>query len=159
MPTEIAKYLDDVKAALDEYNNGTINDFQYWDKVATIRENYRETVKLYFSGEEVAVSKAHIVEVFNAFEAKIEKGIEKAVEMGNGLVPTYITHEAVDFEPVVDENGAPVISHYGLQKAKVKEFKAVPLPYFLEGPARMMGYVDTKTAKDMYKKVKETVPL
>lgn len=28
--------------------------------------------------------------------------------MGNGLVPTYFTHEAVDFEPVVDENGNPV---------------------------------------------------
>jgi hypothetical protein len=42
MPAEIAKYLDDVKAALDEYNNGTINDFQYWDKVATIREAYEK---------------------------------------------------------------------------------------------------------------------
>ena len=80
MPAEIAKYLDDVKAALDEYNNGTINDFQYWDKVATIREAYRETIKLYLSGEETVVSKAHIVEVFKAFEAKIEKGIAKAVE-------------------------------------------------------------------------------
>ncbi len=30
------------------------------------------------------------------------------------------THEAVDFEPVVDENGNPVMSHYGLQKAVVK---------------------------------------
>ena len=156
MPAEIAKYLDDVKAALDEYNNGTINDFQYWDKVATIREAYRETIKLYLSGEETVVSKAHIVEVFKAFEAKIEKGIAKAVEMGNGLVPTYITHEAVDFEPVVDENGEPVISHYGLQKAKVKEFKAVALPYFLEGPARMMGYEDVDTARDMYNKVKNT---
>ena len=88
----------------------------------------------HLSGEETVVSKAHIVEVFKAFEAKIEKGIAKAVEMGNGLVPTYITHEAVGFEPVVDENGEPVISHYGLQKAKVKEFKAVALPYFLDQP-------------------------
>lgn len=156
MPAEIAKYMDDVKAALDEYNAGALNDFAYWDKVATIRENYRESVKLYFSGEETTVSKAHIVEVFSAFADKIEKGIEKAIEMGNGLVPTYITHEAVDFEPVVDENGEAVISHYGLPKAKVKEFKAVPLPYFLEGPARMMGYVDTDTARDMFNKVKET---
>lgn len=156
MPVEIAKYMDDVKATLDEYNAGALDDFSYWDKVATIRENYRETVKLYFSGEEATVSKEHIVEVFQAFAAKIEKGIEKAIEMGNGLVPTYITHEAVDFEPVVDEKGEAVISHYGLPKAKVKAFKAVPLPYFLEGPARMMGYVDTDTARDMYNKVKKT---
>lgn len=156
MPAEIAQYLEDVKEALDAYNAGTLEDFAYWDKVATIRENYRAAVKLYFSGEETSVSKAHIAEIFRAFEAKIEKGIEKAVKMGDGLVPTYITHEAVDFEPVVDANGEPVISHYGLQKAKVKAFKSVALPYFLEGPARMMGYVDTDTARDMYHKVKET---
>lgn len=156
MPVEIEKYMDDVYAALNEYNAGSLNDFAYWDKVATIREEYRESVKLYLSGDKNTVGKDHIVEVFKAFAEKIDKGIEKAIEMGNGLVPTYITHEAVDFEPVVDENGEAVISHYGLPKAKVKEFKAVPLPYFLEGPARMMGYVDTDTARDMFNKVKET---
>lgn len=76
--------------------------------------------------------------------------------MGNGLVPTYFTHEAVDFEPVVDENGNPVMSHYGLQKAVVKEFKTVALPYFLEGPARMMGNVNEETAREMYNNVKKT---
>lgn len=156
MPAEIAKYMDDVKAVLDEYNAGSISDFEYWDRVASIRENYRETVKLYLSGEEVNVSKAHIAEVFEAFAAKIDKGIEKAVEMGNGIVPTYLTHEVTDFEPVVDADGNAVMSHYGLQKAKVKAFKTEPLPYFLEGPARMMGYVDTDTAREMYNKVKGT---
>ena len=156
MPAEIAKYLDDVKAVLDKYNNGQVSDFEYWDEVATIRENYRESVKLYLSGEETEVSKDYINEVFSAFAAKIDKGIEKAVEMGNGLVPTYFTHEAVDFEPVVDENGNPVMSHYGLQKAVVKEFKTVALPYFLEGPARMMGNVNEETAREMYNNVKKT---
>ena len=156
MPAEIAKYLDDVKAVLDKYNNGQVSDFEYWDKVATIREKYRESVKLYLSGEETEVSKDYINEVFSAFAAKIDKGIEKAVEMGNGLVPTYFTHEAVDFEPVVDENGNPVMSHYGLQKAVVKEFKTVALPYFLEGPARMMGNVNEETAREMYNNVKKT---
>jgi hypothetical protein len=156
LPAEIAKYLDDVKAVLDKYNNGQVSDFEYWDEVATIRENYRESVKLYLSGEETEVSKDYINEVFSAFAAKIDKGIEKAVEMGNGLVPTYFTHEAVDFEPVVDENGNPVMSHYGLQKAVVKEFKTVALPYFLEGPARMMGNVNEETAREMYNNVKKT---
>lgn len=156
MPAEIAKYLRDVKATLDKANAGELNDFEYWDAVATIRENYRETIKLYFSGEETALAKSEIVEIFKAFEAKIEKGIAKAVEIGEGVVPTYFTHEVTDFEPVVDADGNPVMSHYGLQKAKVKGFKAVPLPAFLEGPARMMGYVDTDTAREMFNNVKKT---
>lgn len=49
------------------------------------------------------------------------------------------------------------MSHYGLQKAKVKGFKAVPLPAFLEGPARMMGYVDTDTAREMFNNVKRQI--
>lgn len=78
MPAEIAKYLRDVKATLDKANAGELNDFEYWDAVATIRENYRETIKLYFSGEETALAKSEIVEIFKAFEAKIEKGIAKS---------------------------------------------------------------------------------
>ena len=156
MPAEIAQYLEDVKAALDAYNAGNLNDFEYWDKVATIREEYRASVVTYFSGKETAVSRAQIVEVFKAFEEKISKGIAKAIELGNGIVPTYLTHEVTDFEPVVDAEGNAVISHYGLPKAKVKAFKTVPLPYFLEGPARMMGYEDVETARALYNKVKET---
>ena len=156
MPVEIADYLDAVKAELDKYNAGSLNDFEYWDNVATIRENYRAKVKLYFSGEEKSVAKTYIADVFKAFAEKIEKGIAKAIEMGDGIVPTYLTHEAVDFEPVVDAQENAVISHYGLPKAKVKAFKTVPLPYFLEGPARMMGYVDTDTARTLFNKVKKT---
>ena len=33
------------------------------------------------------------------FKFKTDMASKKAVEMGNGLVPTYFTHEAVDFEP------------------------------------------------------------
>lgn len=88
------------------------------DAVASVREAYRAATKLEFSGDKDSVSKAHIVEVFEAFAEKIEKGIEKAVEIGNGLVPTYFTHEAIDFEPVVDENGEPVIRPLRITEGK-----------------------------------------
>ncbi len=155
-PAEIAQYLKDVKAALDEYNAGSLSDFDYWDKVASIREDYRAKVKLYFSGDETEVAKSELVEIFKAFSDKLAKGIDKAVEMGNGIVPTYLTHEVTDFEEVKDANGEAVISHYGLPKAKVKAFKTVALPYFLEGPARMMGYIETEKARELFNKVKET---
>lgn len=156
IPYEIAKYMDDVKAVLDEFNAGKLSDFEYWDKVATIRENYREKVKLFLSGKETMVSKNHIKEVFISFLEKVNAGIDKAIKFGNGLVPTYFTHEVTDFEPINDENGNPVLSHYGLQKAKVKAFETKALPYFLEGPARMMGNVDEKTAREIYNAVKKT---
>lgn len=156
MPAEIADYLVNVKAVLDKANAGELSDFEYWDSVAAVRENYREQVKLYFSGDEKTMSKKEIASIFKAFEEKIEKGIAKAVELGNGIVPTYLTHEVTEFEPVVDADGNAVMSHYGLQKAKVKGFKTVPLPPFLEGPARMIGYTDVDTAREIYKNVKNS---
>ncbi|MBR3173949.1 MAG: cellobiose phosphorylase [Eubacterium sp.] len=156
MPVEIVSYLRDVKSALDEYNAGNLSDFEYWDKVATIREGYREKTRLYFGGEEGIITKEEVVEIFKAFSDKIAKGIEKAKEMGGGIVPTYLTHEVTDFDEVKDADGNPVISHYGLPKAKVKAFKTVALPYFLEGPARMMGYIDTDEAREIFNKVKQT---
>ncbi len=156
VPAQIAKYLEDVKAALDEYNAGSLSDFDYWDKVASIREAYRAETKLALSEEKTAVTRGHIGEIFAAFNEKIEKGIAKAVEMGNGIVPTYFVHTVTDYEAVTDENGEPVISHYGLPKAKVKAFETSALPYFLEGPARQMGYIETAKAKEIYEKVKTT---
>ncbi|MBR3645077.1 MAG: cellobiose phosphorylase [Lachnospiraceae bacterium] len=154
MPAEIVDYLKAVKTELDKYNAGELNDFEYWDAVATIREGYRAKVKLYFSGAEATMTRAEIAEVFAAFEAKIDKGIAKAVELGGGIVPTYLTHEVTDFEPAVDADGNPIKTHYGLQRAIVKGFKVVPLPPFLEGPARMIGTTDIPTAKTIYQNVK-----
>lgn len=156
VPAEIVDYLMSVKAELDKYNAGSYSDFEYWDAVATVRENYRAKVKLYLSGEEKTIAKKEVAAIFKAFEEKIEKGIAKAVELGNGIVPTYLTHEVTDFEPVTDDAGVPVNSHYGLQKAVVKGFRTVPLPPFLEGPARMIGHSDVDTAKKIYNNVKNS---
>lgn len=156
LPVEIADYLLAVKAELDKYNAGELSDFEYWDSVATIRENYRKSVKLYFSGAETTLTKREVAAIFAAFEAKIDAGIAKAVELGNGIVPTYLTHEVTDYEPVFDAEGNPVNTHYGLQKAVVKGFKAVPLPPFLEGPARMIGTTDVATAKEIFNNVKNS---
>jgi len=156
LPVEIMDYLVAVKAELDKYNAGQLSDFEYWDSVATIREDYRAKVKLYFDGEEKTMPAKEVAAIFAAFAEKIEKGIAKAIEMGNGIVPTYLTHEVTDYEPVVDADGNPVNTHYGLQAAKVSGFKTVPLPPFLEGPARMIGYADTETAKTIYKNVKNS---
>jgi hypothetical protein len=88
---------------------------------------------------------------------KLNQGINKAVELGDGLVPTYFRFEAVSFQPVVDAAGQPVISGYGLPKAEVQEFKAYALPYFLEGPARWLKTLEsTDQAKEIYTRVKST---
>lgn len=77
--------------------------------------------------------------------------------MGHGLTPTYFVFEAVEYEPVIDAQGKPVISGYGLPKVIVKKFEAKPLPHFLEGPARWLKTIDDKAqAEKAYELIRQS---
>lgn len=157
MPVEIADFMTELGTTLSESKKDSWSDFTYWDKVATHRENYRERTRYELSGEKTTVSNEQLLATYEAMLEKIDAGIAKAMEYGKGIVPTYFTYEASEFEAIVDQEGKPVISHYGLPKAKVKAFEIQILPYFLEGPARMLSAVkNTEVARAMCGAVKES---
>lgn len=157
LPEEIAQLLEEVYRAVTSVLAGEMEQFNYWDTVASAREAYRARIRFGITGAESEVTLEYIREAFSKFLIKIDQGINKAVEMGNGLTPTYFRFEAKKFEQVMDANGQPVMSGYGLPKAVVKEFEAIALPYFLEGPTRWMKTVkDPVKAKSIYDKIKKT---
>lgn len=157
LPIEIYDFLIEVSEALHNSLKEGWDDFTYWDKVSTLREQYREKVRFMLSGEEVIVDTLDIQAIFKLFDEKLEKGIAKACEYGNGIVPTYFTFRATEYEPVLDEKGQPIYSYYGRPKVKVKAFEVSPLPYFLEGPAKMLGTLDNiDMADELYCKIKQS---
>jgi hypothetical protein len=157
MPIEIYDLLLKVFAALTNAKAEGISEFKYWDTVSSLREQYRDMTRFNLDGEVRNLDSAKILEIFKAFAEKIDTGISKALEYGNGIVPTYFTFRASEFEPVVDEAGNPVMSHYGMQKAIVKAFEIQPLPAFLEGPARMLATMsDKKAAAQLASNVKSS---
>lgn len=155
LPVEMALLLERVHNAATTVLDGGLSEFGYWDTVASAREAYRESIRFGIAGEQAEVSLAVIREALGKFLHKINAGIDRAVDMGGGLVPTYFRFEAVRFRAVTDETGKPVISGYGLPKAVVEEFEAIPLPHFLEGPARWLKTLEsTGQAREIYSKVK-----
>ena len=155
IPAELASFMRDIYSALQE----NLSSFDYWNKVAGLREDFREETKLSVSGEKTAVSFEEIGKVLAAFAEKLQQAVDKALEQGKGIMPTYFTFEADDYEEVKNEDGTPRISPYGLPSAKVNSFKLVNLPYYLEGPARMLAACEEKdrpVAKAMCAKIKET---
>lgn len=157
MPAEIHDLLFKVSALLSKENQGEIDGFTYWDKVSTAREDYRKVTRFGLDGSNILVQTSELAKIFEGFSKKINIGIEKALAFGNGIMPTYFTHEASEFEPVVDEKGQAVMSHYGMQKARVTAFEVTPLPHFLEGPARMLTVMDKKEeAETLCKNVKNS---
>ena len=155
IPTELAEFMRSIYEALQE----NLSDFAYWDKVAGLREEFREKIMFTTSGERSEVPYAEIGKILKAFADKLEKAWEKALELGHGIMPTYFTYEADEFEPLVNEDGSPRISPYGLPGAEVKSFQLVMVPFFLEGPARMLaacGGKDRAVAEKMCAAVKES---
>ncbi len=157
LPEEIAVFIRETAEKLTQFGEGKLDQFAYWDAVATARETYRDKVQYTMTGKELEMSAEEIKTYLDMAHDKILKGIQKAKEMGNGLMPTYITYKADDFSIRKDENGETVMTHYGLPAADVKHFVPVLLPAFLEGPARYMKTLsDREEALNLYHTVKES---
>ncbi len=157
LPAQISSFLTRTAQALETARDNQWTDYDYWDNVTTLREKFREQVRFGTDGSYLRMKTGELEKIFGSFLAKLEEGIQKACDYGHGIIPTYFTYRAVRFEPVLDEEGQPVISGYGLPKAVVKEFEVQPLPAFLEGPAKLLPALKLKPeAKELHRKVRES---
>jgi hypothetical protein len=157
LPTEIYRLLINIAGMVSIAAKDGLDDFIYWDRVTMLREQFRDQVRFGTEGSEQKVNTKDLLAIFSSFLAKLDYGIERACAYGEGIVPTYFTYRAVEFEAVLDENGLKVISGYGLPKAVVKAFEVLPLPAFLEGPAKMLPTLKSSpAARNLYQKVKES---
>jgi len=157
LPIEIYEFLIGVYKFLIDKNEGILDGFSYWDKVSSLREEYRSRVRFKLNGVFIKITQEKAYDIFVSFAFEIDKGIKKASEYGDGIIPTYFTFKASEFEPILDKEGNPVISHYGLATAKVKAFEVIPLPSFLEGPTKMLASMkDNNKAIEFHKLIKSS---
>lgn len=149
VPCQIYKLLMSVEESLQLHFLDTYDNFEYWDNVAIAREKYRKETRFTLTSGCNTLTKMELVEIIDNFLDKLETGISRALLIGEGIMPTYFTYKAEEYT-VSEEK-----THYGLCRAKVTKFSVMPLPLFLEGPARMLTTgTDIDTARSMYKKVK-----
>ena len=133
---ELYTFMKNIELILDDYfcNN---KQFDYWDKVATLKEEYRKKVFFDIEGKEEVLDKNELLHFINKMLAKLEEGIKKSKECGKGLYPTYFTYELTDY---VEENN--IISP--------KAFSLKTLPLFLEGPTRAFKTLELEERKEIY---------
>jgi len=152
---ELACFMEAVYDTLRE----PLSPFAYWDKVASVREAFRERTKLGVTGIQTEIRFSRLEQVLQAFADKIEQSIKTALALGEGIMPTFFTYEAEEYELDKNADGNPRITPYGLPAVKVRSFKRVDLPYFLEGPARMLAAAreeERECAAQMCARIKNT---
>lgn len=140
----------DFFSALQEATLKDQTHFERWDEMTTVRESFRARIKNGISGTEKMISAKEVV----AFQTTVEKilmdGIERAKELNEGMVPTYLTYVATDYE---------LLNHktpYGLNAVKVKAFELSKVPDFLEAPARSLKIGTPDENRKLYNRVKNT---
>jgi hypothetical protein len=156
LPAEVAVLADSVVEFLNQFENGELDDYSYWNQTAAAREKYRELVKNVFEGTEKNIELQKLTAYVKKMLIKTQAGIDKATELGNGLLPTYFSFEAVDWEKIVDENGNEKLNKKGLPLVKVNSFEVSVLPHFLEGPARSLKTADLQIARSTYQHVRNS---
>jgi hypothetical protein len=130
--------------------------YNYWDKVATYRENYREAIRFGSQGS-INVEAKTLAPLLDKMLLKLDSAINRIYDLGEGIVPTYLYYHVKKYELITDEHGNKVIGHYGLPLVKALQFELDRLPNFLEAPARYLKYShdDTKN-REMIAKIKKT---
>lgn len=145
LPEEFYKSICEVEKVLSLNLNEELSQLEYWDKVSTIREEYREKIKYSISGNNESLEQKAIESIINKMLLKIDLGIKKATSMNQGNIPTFMYYDVTKYE--IDKK----------EEIKPLEFKTNFLPLFLEGPTR---YFKTKLENDekhkVYKAVKES---
>lgn len=157
LPVEFAELLSELKDFMDRRSDGKLDAFGYWDACATAREQYREAVRFTVSGER----KSHGVEELRGLCSRmlevLDEGIRRAVGLGGGLIPTFLSYAPARFQPVQDENGQPVLAPGGWPRLLVQAFEVRALPSFLEGPVKHLGIMnDAEEALALHRSVRNS---
>jgi hypothetical protein len=153
LPIEQHRVLQDIACALETWQGSDEpdRDFCYWDAVATARETYRERVRLGFDGQTKSVPFDELTPILAVFRAKVRTGIQRAVELNDGLPPTYFAYTTTGFERLAgaDGQGRPYVRATG--------FEPAVLPLFLEGPVHALKVQpDVASARDLYVRLQES---
>jgi hypothetical protein len=144
LPVEAYRMLQDIFVQL----SAPASELLLWQVLSESRENYRDSVRLGFSGETAALPPDSLIEILQRMKTSLQSGIERALVLGNGLTPTYFTCQPSEYDILneTDAEDRPFI--------RVKAFQAAPLPLFLEGPVRHMKVLSRSEALHLHEKVR-----
>ena len=133
--------------------------FEYWDRVASAREGYRERVRIVFDGKTAPVKSEYLKSTFDSWIKEVEAGLDRALAIGSlgdgddgtsGLPPTYFSYNITKWKETgeLNSNGHPL--------ANATRLVLNRFPLFLEGPTSTMNTATPDEAKEIYSKVRES---
>jgi hypothetical protein len=156
VPVETARLLEQIMHQLDAYYHSLLvdRDFKIWDALSEARETYRADTRLGIDGQTVPLSQTELQKALHLIMQKVQEGIQRAMETGSGIPPTYFSYQVTDYESLTGEEGRALADSQGRPYIRALAFRPLPLPPFLEGPVRAMKIQpDARAAERIYQAV------
>ncbi|MBO4623321.1 MAG: cellobiose phosphorylase [Bacilli bacterium] len=125
-----------IKKIIKLYENN-LDSFTLWDKVQDEVELFRDNTRFGVSKLDILSSK-DIKSILDLISIILDKGINEAIKIGDGIIPTFLSYEVSSYTLTGK------IGNYKLPTVKENGFNLKPLPLFLEGPARSYKYIKDK---------------
>ncbi|MFP4016961.1 MAG: hypothetical protein ACLFUI_07990 [Halanaerobiales bacterium] len=149
IPVEVSDFISGLNVLISNSMDEN-DDFLYWNKASSLREEYREKVFFGFDGAEVELNKQELVEYLRSISSKLESAVKRASQTDYDLYSTYYYYVPVEYEKSgkTSEEGYPHIH--------VNRFDQVVLPPFLEGQVRAMKVIDSKELRDLHESVRNS---
>lgn len=147
VPAELAKMIKVMEKCLDTLKESDYTEpedlthdvpkplFEYWDVVASARENYRNDVEYYFSGNTTTYSAKEVSKMTGRWLEEIEAGMDRAMKFGtkgfgddgtSGIPPSFFSYDVTDWELNEEHN------EKGLPLVNAKSMRVGEFPLFLE---------------------------
>lgn len=146
--TAIKDFLDLYSPKIPNFKK--ITSFQFWNSLTTAREKFREETHYNVCGDIFYMPFKEMMFFIDISIEILENGIKKAKSLFDGILPSYLVYNVEKYE-LTDH-----INYLGYQTIKVKEFKLVKLPLFLEASARSLKLGKEFADKEQYEKIKQT---
>ena len=130
---EILQFLKELDALVQANLTSGVSekDHEYWDKSATLKEDYRHKTKFGFSGHETEASIQELREIIKRALQKLDSGLHKAFDEKQKIYYSYFYHEVSEYDTIQEHFVIP------------KKFRQKKVPFFLEGQMHAMRLADT----------------
>lgn len=140
----LVKQLDNITV---EFMNSIVREnelIEFWNRRNEVKEAYWVKVFDGITGEKEAIDSKELCGILRNWHEAVMAGIRKAVDMSNGICPTYFTFDMTRYSQTADG----IIPEH---------FEVVPVPYFLEGPVRYLKLgLKPEEKKALYENVKKS---
>lgn len=154
MPEEVYNFFVSICGLLGD----DMDDYTFWNSSWLVKEKFRKATEFGISGGEKGIDVNTLIFFLKAVNKKIDIGIEKAYCAERGMYYTYFLNTAEKYEVITcDNSNIPVKNKDGYSCVRVTKFIQKPVPFFLEGNARILKVIENKEkARQLYQTIRKS---